>query len=72
MINLLRKLINPFKIDLKKYPAVDLRRRKKLLDHHRITKILDIGANSGQYGLETIKIGFKGAIISFEPDKKCF
>ena len=72
MINLLRKLINPFKIDLKKYPAVDLRRRKKLLDYHRITKILDIGANSGQYGLETIKIGFKGAIISFEPVKSVF
>jgi len=72
MINIIRKFINPFKIDLKKYPSIDLRRRKKLLDHHGITKILDVGANSGQYGLETIKIGFKGIIISFEPIKSVF
>lgn len=72
MINFIRRLINPFKIDFKKYPSLDLRRRKKLLFYHRITKILDVGANSGQYAQETQKLGFKGTIISFEPVRGVF
>ena len=72
MISFIRKLINPFHIDVRKYPELDLRRRKKLLDHHGITKILDVGANNGQYGLQTIKLGFKGTIVSFEPVKSVF
>ena len=44
-----------------------LRRRKKLLHHFGITKILDVGANTGQYALELRKINFEGDIISFEP-----
>ena len=43
-------------MDLKKYPDLDLRRRKKLLEYHKINKILDVGANSGQYALQIFLI----------------
>jgi FkbM family methyltransferase len=72
MIDFVKKFINFFKLDLKKYPSLDLRRRKKLLDYYKISKILDVGANSGQYGLEVIKLGFQGTIISFEPVNSVF
>ncbi len=72
IINIIRKVINPFKLDLKIYPSLDLRRRKKLLEFYNINKILDVGANSGQYALEVFKLGFKGEIISLEPVKSVF
>ncbi|MEE9406937.1 MAG: FkbM family methyltransferase [Polaribacter sp.] len=72
LINLVRSFLNPLKIDLVKYPNLDLRRREKLLSHHKITKILDVGANSGQYALQTFKLGYKGEIVSFEPVNSTF
>lgn len=62
-----QKVINILKIDIKKYPNSDLRRRKRLLEYYKISKILDVGANIGQYAMLTRKLGFKGEIISFEP-----
>ncbi len=49
-----------------------LRRRKKLLTHFGITKILDVGANTGQYAKELRKINFEGTIVSFEPISSVF
>ena len=72
LINVIRKLINPIGLDLKIYPELDLRRRKKLLNHHHITKILDVGANSGQYAQQIQSLGFKGSIFSFEPVRATF
>lgn len=67
LVELIKKAINPLNIDIVKYPSSDLRRRQKLLKHFNINKILDVGANSGQYALGIRKIGFKGNIVSFEP-----
>jgi len=67
LIDLIKKVINPLKIDIIKYPNSDLRRRKKLLAYHKVSKIIDVGANIGQYAMLTRKLGFKGEIISFEP-----
>jgi FkbM family methyltransferase len=39
----------------------------RMLDHHRIDTILDVGANEGQYALSLRDLGFAGRIISFEP-----
>ena len=61
------KVLNKFGIDIKRYPSRDLRRRKLLLDEFEITDIIDVGANFGQYGIETRSIGFRGNIYSFEP-----
>jgi len=39
----------------------------KLLNHYNITKVLDVGANTGQFAESLIDFGYKGAIVSFEP-----
>lgn len=72
ILNLVRKILNPLHIDIVKYPSSDLRRRQKLLDHFKINKILDVGANSGQYASLIRDTGFKGEIVSFEPVKHVF
>lgn len=50
----------------------DLTRRFKLLSHFGIDKILDVGANVGQYASQMRKFGFRGEIISFEPMQEAF
>lgn len=44
-----------------------LLRRMKLLDTYEINKILDVGANTGQYASIIRNAGFNGKIMSFEP-----
>jgi len=51
---------------------VDLRRRKKLFRHYGINKVLDVGANAGQYAQLIRKLGFDGKTVSFEPIKSTF
>lgn len=43
----------------------------KILKHHNIETILDVGANKGQYATTIWNSGFKGRIISFEPQTDC-
>jgi FkbM family methyltransferase len=54
------------------YPDRDLMRRMKLIEHFRINKIFDVGANDGYYTFQMKKLGFKGPIISFEPIRDVF
>lgn len=46
--------------------------RGKLLAHHGITVVFDIGANVGQYGDELRALGFRGKIVSCEPLRSGF
>ncbi len=50
-----------------------IRRMKRIIKEYNIDCIIDVGANIGQYR-DTIRkhVGFKGLIISFEPDPECF
>lgn len=54
------------------YPDKDLMRRMKLIDHFKINKIFDVGANDGYFGFQMKKLGFKGSIVSFEPIRSIF
>ena len=40
---------------------------RQLLERYRISTVIDVGANKGQFGLLLREIGFRGTILSFEP-----
>ena len=68
----LRRVLESRGRQITPYPAPDLKRRTMLFKHFGINKILDVGANDGYYAWQMMKLGFKGAIISFEPIKDIF
>jgi FkbM family methyltransferase len=43
------------------------RRRQLLMRKHSITTVVDVGANTGQYGQAVRSTGYAGRILSFEP-----
>lgn len=72
IVNIIKSIINPMNIDIVRYPNIDLKRRKNLFRHYGINKVLDVGANTGQYAQLLRKLGFRGEIISFEPIKTIY
>lgn len=44
-----------------------LARRKRVIEAHSIDLVLDVGANSGQFGSAMRQLGYVGRIHSFEP-----
>ncbi|MFZ0497148.1 MAG: hypothetical protein WBE80_05265 [Methylocella sp.] len=50
-----------------------VQRQSALMRDRKITLVLDIGANKGQYGKSLRDtIGYKGRIVSFEPLREAF
>lgn len=49
-----------------------LKNRVKLLQFYNIKNLLDVGANTGQYGYYVRHAGYKNRIVSFEPLSKAF
>lgn len=47
-------------------------RRVKIIRHHGIQTVIDVGANIGGYGAELRGYGYSGKIISFEPTAQAF
>lgn len=54
---------------LSRYPSSHNMAHKRglILRHLRTTMVLDIGANTGQYGAEIRRYGYAGNIVSYEP-----
>jgi len=69
----IRAIANAAGYDIVGYDGKNARTRlARLLARHRITLILDVGANEGHFGWDMRELGYKGRIISFEPMKDAF
>lgn len=69
MADPLRRLLRPFGLDLADYPprGPHWRSLVRLLEGAGADVVLDIGANVGQYGRTLRAEGYRGRIVSFEP-----
>ncbi|MFI4963330.1 MAG: hypothetical protein ACHP6H_05685, partial [Legionellales bacterium] len=69
IMKLLRKSIKNA-LGLFNYDIISTKEKKTLYDfltYYKINVVLDVGANTGQFGSRLRELGFKGKIISFEP-----
>ncbi|MBI2700729.1 MAG: FkbM family methyltransferase [Mycobacterium sp.] len=64
-----REILQRTGIDVSRYrPELDAQRNfMNQLKSHQVDVVLDVGANSGQYGAGLRAAGFTGRIVSFEP-----
>lgn len=70
----IRKFALKFGIELNRYNPVQSQeaRMARLLAHHDIDLVLDVGANTGGYALSLRDAGFHGDILSFEPLEQAY
>jgi FkbM family methyltransferase len=68
------KILNKFGYDIhaRNFLRSHEIRRGKFLNDHKISLVLDVGANEGQYAQSIRLTGYKNSIISFEPIKEVF
>lgn len=48
-------------------PSKSTRQLLRVLEHHRIDRVIDVGANTGQYARRLRRAGYRGAVVSVEP-----
>jgi len=72
MTEFINKLLRKIGVQVKRYPAVDLKRRISIVHHFKIDTLLDVGANTGQYAKQMRELGYANRIVSFEPVKEAF
>jgi FkbM family methyltransferase len=65
----LRHLVRRIGYDVAPFRPVDCPnvRRRMMLDMYRIDTVIDVGANTGQYGQRLRDAGYPRRIVSFEP-----
>ena len=66
---LVKNLFEKAGFEIKRYSVEQSQnaRLQKILNDAKVNLVYDIGANTGQFGNELRKLGYKGKIISFEP-----
>jgi len=52
--------------------AVTLLRMRDSLLRNRINLVLDVGGNVGRFVQKVRRLGYKGLVVSFEPDPRAF
>lgn len=69
---LIRNLLKKAGFILVNYDSYFLGRRLKIIKHHDIDILFDIGANIGQYAQKMRELGYSKKIVSFEPMQDAF
>ena len=72
LIRLINRALRLLRIEITVYPSGFLRRKLQLFKTYNINTIIDVGANTGQYGKLLKRLGYKGNIVSFEPLSAAF
>jgi FkbM family methyltransferase len=70
--NAIQHTLRPLGWEVRKYELKDVAQLKRYLDVHGIQCVLDIGANIGQFASELRTSGYKGRIVSFEPQSDAY
>lgn len=69
----IRHLVHRFGVDVVRYPLHDsLARTVRLLKHHDISCVVDVGANDGGFATAIRAHGYTARIVSFEPLQRPF
>lgn len=67
----LRRSIQRLGFDIVRHPPHPMHdasaRLVALLKFHNVNRVIDVGANSGQFGSSIRQLGYTGKIVSFEP-----
>ena len=64
----IRRLVQRFGLDIVRYPLHSPSARTvRLLQHHRVDHVTDVGANDGGFASSIRRLGYTGKIVSFEP-----
>ena len=59
-------------VEVGRYRHTYMARRQRLLMHHDIDLVIDVGANDGRYCRELRRSGYVGRLLSFEPANAAF
>lgn len=75
ILDTVRRWLWPLGYDVAPFNAGEhpVARRRRLLEVYGIDLVLDVGANSGQFGMHLRRdLGYRGEIVSFEPLSAAF
>lgn len=65
-------VLEKFGMQLIKYPPGPLNCRLRQIERAGVDLLLDVGANEGQYATNMRRAGYRGEIVSFEPNPAAF
>ena len=64
---LIKKIFNNLGLEISRYTSSNVAQMRKMIKHHNIDLIIDVGANTGQYATSLREFVYSDRIISFEP-----